>query len=226
MITTLTTDATPTGRRSRGLLVAAAVLVVAVVVLVAVFGVRRPPSLPSVAGESSGGPSTAVAWMAWEGGEGCVRVAHPSGAVTTPWCSTAGGEVVGFDGDELVVRTWETGERLRTIDLDEGRATGWLPARRDIAGEPVADAAWTERDDGILTVRAVGSDRVLWRVEAHDEYTVDSSARSPDGDWILLVDSAGRLLVVPSDGSAPPRVWAEDVPAWPPPVWEGAAANG
>jgi len=212
-------------RRSRGLLVAAALLVVVTVVLVVVFGMQRPPSLATLADDPVDGPSAAVAWMAWERGEACVGVARPSGVVTAPWCSPAGGEVVRFSGDEIVVRTWEAGERLRTIDLDDGRPTGWLPAEDDLAVDPVPDAVWPERDDRGLTLREIGSDRVLWRVEAPERYTIDSSAHSPDGAWILMVDSAGRLLVVPADASAPPRVWAEDVPAWPVPVWEDASAG-
>ncbi|MEX2503203.1 MAG: hypothetical protein WD378_00035 [Egicoccus sp.] len=225
MTATGTSGSATTDRRSRSLLVSAAVLVIATVVLVVVFGIQRPPGLATLADEPAGGPTAAVAWMAWDRGEGCVRVAEPSGAVTTPWCSQSGGEVVRFDGEELVVRTWETGERMRTIDLDDGRSTGWLPAQRDPAPDPVTDAVWAERHDGTLIVHEVGSDRVLWRAEAHERYTIDSSARSPDRTWISMVDSAGRLLVVPADGSAPPRVWADDVPAWPAPVWEDATAG-
>ncbi|HSK23124.1 MAG TPA: hypothetical protein VK906_08115 [Egicoccus sp.] len=213
-------------QRSRVLLVAAAVLVVVTVVLVVVFGVQRPPELATLAAQPSDGPSTAVAWMAWDGDEACVNIARPSGEVTTPWCSAAGGEVVRWSDGDLVVRTWETGERLRTLDPDDGRATGWLAAERDPAGhDPIPDAAWSERDDGTLTVREIGSDRVLWQVEAPERYTVQSSALSADGAWIAMVDSAGRLLVVPADGSAPPRVWADEVPAWPAPVWEGDATT-
>lgn len=221
-----TAPAHAAGQRSPVLLVAAALLVVVTVALVLVFGVLRPPTLASLAEDPSAGPSAAVAWMAWDGGEGCVTLARPSGVVDTRWCSPAGGEVIALDGDEVVVRTWETGERLRTIDLADGQPTGWIPARPDPAGDPVPDAVLVERTDGLLTVRAVDTERVVWQVEAHDDYTIDSSALSPDGGWILLVDAAGRLLVVPSDGVAPPRVWAEDVPAWPTPVWEGARTDG
>ena len=64
---------------------------------------------------------------------------------------------------------------------------------------------------------------VVWEVDAPDAYTIDAAQRSDDGRLVLLQDSARRVLVVPADGSAAPRVWLEDEASWRPLAWDRVA---
>jgi hypothetical protein len=214
-------------RRSWLLLSLAALLVVGTVVAAAVLGIERPPSLPHVRDVPDPAPSGAVAWSAWNGNQQCVHVVTPTGEERRPWCSNEGYDVVGWaSSGDLVVHSWETPGRLRTIDPVTGEVTGRSSGDPDeLAGDrPPDEAAWGEQVGGELVLVAAADDRELWRVQASDRYRITASARSADGEWIAVVDSAERLLVLPADGSSEPRVWATDVPGWIQLVWEDTAA--
>lgn len=218
-------DAAPPQRRSTLALVAVGVVVVAVVGLTAVFGVQRPPELDTIADQPGPPPPEAVAWTNWRDDETCLYVATPTGEVTTPWCSSMGGELVAWTEDgQLVLRTWEGRGQLRTLDPQTATFTGRLDDEQD-AVPPAADAVWTERDGDELVVRDLATDAELWRTAAPDRYTIHGSGKSADGGWIVMVDSAERLLVVPTDGGVAPRVWADDVPGWPSPVWRSVVLS-
>lgn len=221
MTSSVTAEVDPQrGDRSVPLLVAAAVLVVAVVGAVLVFGVQRPPELPSVADEPDPAPSGAVAWTTWRDGQ-CVHVAEPDGEVRQPFCRDGGYELEGWDDEgHLVLREWRDTERQELlVDAETGEVvdTGpnvTLPGRAN-DDRPLHDL-WT---DGELIVEdASGSE--LWRVAAPEGYRLGSSSTSPDGEWIAAIDSADRLLVLPADGGAPPRVWATGVDSYRDVVWE------
>jgi hypothetical protein len=217
----------PAGRRDRSvpLLVAAGVLVLAVVAAVLLFGVDRPPSLAWVADEPDPAPPAGVAWMGWHENESCVSVARPSGEVERVWCDRAGGELVGWPEPGLLqLRTWEDGDVTRTIDAETGEVVGRIAGPEEGWLGP-EQAVWTQHRDGRLTVRLQTDDSVLWETAAPERYDVHASALSTDGDWVAMIDAAERLLVVPADGSAPPRVWAADVDSWEPPVWEGTSRS-
>jgi hypothetical protein len=71
------------------------------------------------------------------------------------------------------------------------------------------DAIEIGRTGGTLTV----SDReggTLWEVAASDGYRIDAAERDPATGTIALLDSAGRLLVLPA-GADEPAVWVEDL---------------
>jgi hypothetical protein len=205
--------------RSLPLLIAAAVLVVAVVGAVLLFGVERPPGLTRLADQPDPEPPAAVAWMGSGGMETCVRIAWPEATVTEPWCDRAGGDLVGWTDEGILLHRWEGSESIRVLDPVSGEFVG---RSREGRWEPPYEqpAAWTERRDGELIVR-LDDDTVVWRVETTDRYEIRTSAISADGAWVAMVDSADRLLLVPADGSSPPRVWTEGVTAWQTPIWEG-----
>jgi hypothetical protein len=220
------TDATTSvGDRTRNLvlLVAAGVLATVVVVLVLVFGVVRPPALTSLVDEPMPAPSAAVAWSAYEQDDGdCLHVARPDREVVRLACEVTGGMLVAWDDDGIVMTSWGQHDELVWIDPVSGDEV-----RRDRVADGgdldphTQEVVTSRRRDGVLAVTRQDTGDVLWAVEAPDTYRVDSGTVSPDGDWIALVDSASRLLVVPGDGSTAPRVWAEEVPTWTVPVWEG-----
>ncbi|MFA9430871.1 hypothetical protein [Egicoccus sp. AB-alg2] len=229
MSTVLERPGTPTpetGRRSIGLLVLAGALVLVVVTLTVLFGLERPPALSALADEPDPAPPAAVAWMAWENEESCIHVAQPTGPVATPWCSPEGAEIAGWTDDgDVLVRVWDGATRLRSVDPANGQVTG---QHADTTDEPLGESAavWTERDGDTLIVHDATTDAQVWRVRAPDRYRIETSAYAPGEDWLAMVDTAGRLLVAPSDGSVPPRVWASDVPPWPGVAWEGGGRTG
>lgn len=217
-------EAAPGARRSVALLVVAAVLVVGTVGAVLVLGVERPPDLPDLADAPEPAPPAPVAWTTSGGERDCLAVAHPDGRVERPWCSRDGVAIVDWDADAgIAVRTHHaTGAVVRVVDPETGEAIG-----RDVVDGPAAaepperdgPAVITDRADGELTVRLAEDGRALVTLPAPERYDVRSSSRSPDGAWVALTDTAGRLLLVAVDGPAPPRVWAEDVTGWQPVVW-------
>jgi hypothetical protein len=196
--------------------VAAAVLVTLVVAAVLVFGVVRPPPLDDL--DPAPGDVPGIAWMRFDD-EPCLVVLQAGAEPTTPWCTSQGGEVVAWTDDGVVVRTWAEGqdETLTTVDPDDGTVVDTAPA--PFGGPPGSDVTTSRSADDVLEVRA--GDQLLWRVEASSAYEITQGWLNPDGDVVALQDSGGRLLVVPADGSSPPRVWAEDVEPWTWLVWEG-----
>ena len=209
----------PAGAPSVPLLVAAAVLVVGVVVAVLAFGVQSPPTVEPLE-EATGAPDIALAWLAHDGGESCLHVAWPDGAHARPWCDENAGEVTGWEEGSVVVSDYSAGSPRRLlIDAHTGEV---LEVRLDDDRRgPI------HQDRSVATFRESGEqvfvleDRELWRVEAPEGYEVRASSVSPDGAWVAMVDDADRLLLAPTDGSFPPRLWIDDVSTWGPLVWEG-----
>ncbi len=221
--TTGTTSGTaPT--RNVVLLVVAAVLVIAVVVVVLLFGVARPPEVVALVDQPDPSPSAAVVWNDDRNDEPCLTVASPDGTTTELTCTDEFGEVIAWDDNGVVVRTWGARDRLQWIDPATGEQQ-----QRDEVDDPTGFETYRTSDitsrarSGTLRVTLDETGEVIWETDAHDGYRVQAGAVSPDGAWVAMVDSADRLLVVPADGSQPPRVWAEDVASWEAPVWEGTS---
>ncbi len=213
-------------RRTVGYLVAAAAVIAIVAGLVLAFGVVRPPSLVAVADSNPEVPG-GVAFVQWDERGSCpsLHVVLPDGVQRTGTCDSSLGQVVGWTSRGIVVVVWvSTGEVLRIYDPAslEVIASG---ASSGDAQQDMSDLITTERSaDGILTVYTGGSHTALWSVRAPARYDVTGGSRSPDGRWYALVDSFGRLLLVPADGSRAPLVWAAGLSQglWPGPVWEGS----
>lgn len=209
--------------RSVPLLVAAGLLVVAVVAAVLIFGVERPPPVEPLGSGAGVTPPAAIAWSDRGAGENCLRAADPDGDVREVVCDL-GGELVGWSDEGILVREWRGGtERVVAVDPATGdrRTVG-----RDVrSGAVPTTTHWTEREDGRLTVSLdpddTGEPTVLWEVEAPSSYDVVTAVASPDGTVVALGDSAGRLLVVPSDGGVEPRLWSDEVPEYARFVWQG-----
>lgn len=239
-MTASTTESTADrGLPRRGLvtLIGAGVALAATVGLVLAFGVARPPALAALSDEPTPPPPGGVAWTSWDDGEECLHVASPDGTTRELRCTRdGGGEIRGWD--EGGITLLDHGPALELIVIDP--ATGEVVERRDPEEPDAGDAepgddreprplgvggVDSRYEDGVLTVRRVDSDVVLWEVEAPENYRVDQGAVSPDGDWVVLLDGVGRLLLVPADGSAAPRVWAETGSSWQIPVWEGTPVD-
>lgn len=214
----------PPRDRSVPLLLAAAAVIIATVVVVLVFGVNRPPALePLAAGPDA--PSEGLARITWREDSACLEVFTVAEGRTEVTCELDGGEILGWKDDVIALRSWsEVGEEFLLVGED-----GEVRSRRLLSPEesqrlpfsPYAGARTSHRD-GRLTVTVAATDTVAWDVKAASNYRVEVNALSDDGRWLAMVDTAGRLLVVPADGSGPPRVWVEDLGnAWDAIVWEG-----
>jgi hypothetical protein len=218
--------APPTDGPSRRplLLVAAGLVAVVIVALVLLVGVVRPPTLEPLADPAFDGT---VAVASWER-DWCLSIIDAGGSRTEVRCDGSGGELLGWPDEGVLVRAWEgDDEYLLTVDP----RTGETLDRTRVVLDEEHEAWWLEPDvgpvsprDGQLVVRY--RNEVVWSVEADEPYEVTAGWASPDGRWLILQDSADRLLVVPTDGSAPPAVWAEDVDPWASVAWQGATPSG
>jgi hypothetical protein len=212
-------------RRSVGYLAAAIALIGVVAGFILVFGVMRPPRLQTIA-EGGVAPPGGVALLQRDDRGTCLslHVVRPDGTVATSGCDASLNGVVGWTTEGVVVTAWlGSGEVVRIYDprslaMVSSRAT----SENTTAG--TGQTIGTETSSaGVMTVYWGADYHVLWRVDAPANYRVESGARSPDGRWFAMTDTAGRLLLVPSDGTASPLVWATGLGAstWPGPVWEG-----
>jgi hypothetical protein len=215
-------------RRTVGYLVAGAALIALVAGLVLAFGVMRPPPLASIA-ERGVTPPGSVALLQWDDRGACleIHVIRPDGTFTASDCDSSLTAIVGWTVDGVMVTAWlDSGQVLRTYDPSTlEMVSSHAISEGKTAGAGAGDGIGTETSsDGAMTVYWGADYHVLWRVDAPENYRVESGARSPDGRWFALTDSAGRLLLVPADGSASPSVWATGLgpnSSWPGPVWEG-----
>lgn len=220
----ITTDQPDRPDRSKPALVGAALLLVVVVALVLVFGIARPPALPSLADVPDPAPPAAVAWTTFDRDDGpCLYVARPDGTTGSLDCNLDG-EVWAWDDDGIAVFTYRAHDEIEIIDP----ATGAVVERREVGdgerpGPSRAGTVSSQHRDGTLVVTRDDTREVIWEIDAPEGYRVGQGAVSPDGDWVAMFDSAERLLLVPADGSADPRVWAEDTTEWEVPVWEGSS---
>jgi hypothetical protein len=210
-------------RRSIVALVAAASVVVITVGLVLVFGLARPPALASLAAEPE--PDLpAVTWVRWER-EACLEIATADAQIREVTCGLRGEEVVGWDEVGIGMLVWDRTEAVEVIDPETGEVVEVRPMRGDLWEE--RDREWRRVDarnrDGVLTVRLDGT--VLWEVEAPDAYWLNTGAVSPDGRYVVAVDS-DRLLLLDATGAREPRVWLDDMESWQTPVWEGTPMPG
>lgn len=214
----ITTDAPV--RRTVLPLVLAGVLVALVVGVVLVLGVGSPPALASLTDVPQPVPPAPVAWAEDdESGDTCVTVARPGGGVVPAGCLLGGGELVDWTDEGLVLRTWQGVPSIVVLDPVSGDVVEQRPDT-GVDGPGWDERLVVSRRDGQLVVTTVGPGAAeLWRVDAPDGYQLGNAARSHDGGWVTIVDNVGRLLVVPADGSAAPRVWAQDLSSWTQIVW-------
>ena len=203
-------------------LIAAAVLLVTAIGLVLVFGVVRPPALDDLDAATASQLPGSIAWARWGEDGNCVTVLAPGSEPREVWCSRDGEELVAWTEEGLVLRSWETGDRVLVVDPERGEVVD--DRRQSIAdrSELRSEAFRISHTGGTLRVVLRDDGQELWAVTAPEAYEIRTASRSPDGGWVTLVDGMGRLLVVPADGSQEPQVWAEVEDAWIEPVWESS----
>lgn len=227
--TTTSSDVTSTGRDRLiipilvAVAVAVAVLVVAVVGAVYLFGVERPPSVEPLESASTFTPPGTIAWRTGVGTDRCLYVGEPQGATREVVCNPAYASPLAFTDEGILVRAEAPDDgRFVLIDPTTGeRSLTTLEVEPEPRGTTPPS---TDREDGRLRV-AIGEREaernVVWEVEAPDTYDIRAAAVSPDGTAIAMTDSAGRLLVAPTDGSVAPLLWSEQVERYTDLIWEG-----
>lgn len=204
--------------RSLPALVVAAVLVVAVVTAVLVVGVTRPPALEPLADHPDEAPTEALAWLGRSAGDNCLGVARTDGTDTRPFCDDTHAGLAGWvDGDTVLLTSWSPDARGLEVDVRDGTVRGSRPGTGQSGPTDVRELTVTREGEDLLVLGADGTE--LWRVTIPDTYRINRSSIAPDGTHAAFVDNADRLLVVPTDGTAPPRVWAQDVTSHPDLAW-------
>lgn len=199
----------------------ATLLVVTVTAVSVAVGVPRPPALEALPADRAPG---AVAWTGFDE-QPCVHLLDADGHRQR--CGRQlDGVVVGLADGQVHLASHRGGDApdLLTVAMDDGAVTTCTGAEVD---DPQLrrrlDDPWRHDDGAALTtthgqgrLTVTVDDRIVWEVDADAGYAVTSAYR--DGDTVLLLDAAERLLVV--DGGSAPQVWAEGVPAHGPLRWD------
>jgi hypothetical protein len=215
-------------RGERGYLIGAAAIVVLVAVLALVFGVVRPPAVAGLTDVERAALPGGVAWTQFDERSGCTQlvVARPDDGSKAIACDTQLDQVIGWTTDGILTVTWiDEGQRIETRDPSTGEvlATMNVTVVKDRPESDSIEGGYVvSRSEGTLVVARPGGTAV-WETPADARYEIGTLAVSPDGAWVAITDSAERLLVVRTDGSETPAVWATGVRewAWRPVVWEG-----
>lgn len=240
----------PTRRRTTLGLLAAGTVVVATVAIVVAVGWVPLPAMPTLAEQPNPPLAGRVAFVHGTWDRPCIAVADLADGTTQDLdCGSGSAMSLAWttDGD-LAVAAWAEYEPrpgdvvVRVLDPVSG-----VEVDQRILDEP--DARWeTDRQvradgarllvpadrDGSVDLR-VGADdgttTTLLHLDGPRDYGLVSVQWSPDGAWVLGLDTRGRLFVLGADGDPAPRLVADvgggDVgwtvaPAW----WmEGEAAQ-
>lgn len=214
--------------RPRQLLAAAGVVTVVGIALVVIVATSTLslPSFPRLAERSDPDIDGTVAFVRHEGyGEGCLFTVRAAGGTPRELRCDVGtwfGPVWTDEGELLVAASmhgWTEAEVALVIDSETGETVG----RRELTPKLERERAGsTERADGTVVVadsdegRAElaliepdGTRKTLLSVTGPRHYGFPDVSWSPDDEWVLVVDTAQRLLIVdPRDGRT--RVLATD----------------
>jgi hypothetical protein len=220
-------------RGEKGYLIGAAAIVVLVVVLALAFGVVRPPAVTGLTDVQRAALPGGVAWTQFDERAGCTQlmVARPDDGSEAIACDTQLDQVIGWTNDGIVTLTYvENGQAIETRDPSTGETLSSrnVTVIEDQSDEGSIDGGFViHRVDEALVVARPGGTAV-WATPADARYEIGTLAVSPDGSWAAMTDSAERLLVVRTDGSETPAVWATGVRewAWRPVIWEGTELPG
>jgi hypothetical protein len=221
----------PESRPTRAIaaIVAAAVVVIAAIVIILTVGLVPLPDLPSLADDPDPAIPGTIAYVhgTWE--DACIAIVPAGGGESSDvWCDRQPPEVVAFTPDGLLlVSGWfdppidARGPAILVIDPQTGEQVDEVIAEHRVPDRWTADR--TRREDGTvlrpdapergvaeLRVGAPGEQpQTILRLEGPRDYEFIETQWSPDGAWILAVDSRGRLLIVGADGTPAARLLTE-----------------
>jgi hypothetical protein len=211
-----------------------AVLVLAVVlVVVLVFGVIPLPDYPSLADHPDPSIPGTIAFVSDDAasclgvvpaGGGDVRELRCGSIETSTPAWTTDGLIATLDFTSAVPRYLlldpMSGQVVDTVDTDskspEPLVTESQTTRSDGA------VLITENSRGVATVEIRAPNepaRVLITANGPRDYRFDVATWSPDGAWVLVVDSEGRLLIVNASGDPTPKVLVTNAARWVAAAW-------
>ncbi len=217
------------GARSVAALVAAAAVVVVVVGVVVAFGIAPYPDVPRLADQPDPPVTSQLAYLVYDEREPCLHVVDGRGVDREVRCGTdvEAGAPTWLDDGHVELHRYRFGDEVVTIDVATGELTDTRPATEGEKAPPVFGS--DERDDGArvattgtgstarVEVRtAAGETTTVLELDGPDGYRLEDPRWTGDGDWIVVRDTGGRVLVLGADGTPSPRVWVTD-------VWEYAA---
>ncbi|MDR9452236.1 MAG: hypothetical protein RI637_13585 [Acidimicrobiia bacterium] len=220
-------------RRAIVSIVAAVSVLVVVTVIIFIFGVIPLPDFPSLAEQPDPSIPGTVAYVAFDDDPCLVTVpASGGGVVERVWCGRQYVEFPSWTADGLLVVVDYTAQpSYLLIDPTTGTAVDRIPQDNQ-PGEPVPlpypSTVRQERPDGArvrtdglrggeasVIVRINGEDQTILTVEnAPSDYSFIDAQWSPDGAWVLVSDTAGRLLIVGADGNPAARVLVDGLQEW------------
>jgi len=211
-------------RRAIVSIVAAVSVLAVVTVIIFVFGVIPLPDFPSLADQPDPSIPGTVAYVEFDDTRCLVTVPAAGGETREVWCGqqymeypswTADGMLAILDYNAeptyLLIDPATGTEVDRIRQADQTGATGPFPTPSGNRQErPDGATVRTEgRQDGeaSVIVRVDGSEQTILSVEgAPSDYGFIEVQWSPDGEWVLVSDSEGRLLIVGADGTPGARV--------------------
>jgi dipeptidyl aminopeptidase/acylaminoacyl peptidase len=243
--TTLASDeragAAPSGRRTALALVVAGVVVVGTIVGIVVAGHVPLPAMPSLADAPDPSVPGTIAFARGDWEAACLATVPAGGGdVTSLRCSSRMPEALAWtiDGD-LAVTMWDEpspfdeGPQLTIVDPATGEdvdrplvrePVDWASDRR-VRDEDGARLVVVPNGDGEISLRvrlADGTTTDLAHLTGPRDYGIVSVQWSPDGAWVLAMDTRGRLFLVGADGTPGPRLLVDAggreapvvLPAW------------
>jgi hypothetical protein len=223
-------------RRAIVSIVAAVLVVVLVTAIILVFGVIPLPEFPSLADQPDPSIPGTVAYVEFDD-EPCIFTVPASGGEAREvWCGRDYVEFPAWSSDGLLVlMDWTaqptyvlidpaTGNEVDRVPIDDIDRPGTQPlpyppeARQDRADGGTLRINGPRGGASAVTVRLPGGeDRTIVSVkDGPTDYWFVQAQWSPDGEWVLVSDSAGRLLIVADTGDPEARVLVEGLQEWGP----------
>lgn len=219
----------------RALVWSGAAIVVIGVGTMSLLQIDRPPSYPSLSEQPDSSIPGTVVYLQVTADQGeCLYTVPAAGGESRRLTCMAGpfkGIAWVSDGRILVKRGWPA--VYSQVDTDTGEEISTVPAA-DLSkadrrrANAVTDGRWrTERADGAVVERrdygvvvrsAEGETTIMpLQDDVSSRYSLNNLQWAPDGEWVLVSDSVGRLLIVAADGDPPARILAGE-------GWGGVAA--
>lgn len=224
-------------RRTRWTLAAAGVVVATTVVVVVLYGLVPYPDVTPLLDQPVPPVSATLAVLHYDSGAPCMDVVEGDGSVHELGCGSRfeGFGLAWLDRDRLALRTSNATRPIPVgeegpADSGDGSPVIVLDARTgetiEVTTEGALGSALPGLDQNRSGVASVGGDGVAVWLDVEDPdgrvrqvatltgpatYSLFDPRLSADGDWIVVQDSIGRVLVVDAAGDIGPRVWLDDL---------------
>ncbi len=197
-------------RESRWWLAAAGVVTAVVAVVVLVYGIRSVPEFPGL--NDLGAPmiDANAAVVRYEDDSCLYRLDVATGATSEVFCDEWIWIEGWLDDGRLVVHHDGVRTRRSAVDVETGDVERLGESFPEPQHHEEGDLRARSREGrATLTDVSGPEDVVLIDIEGPRMYGFWTYGRS--GDWVWVVDSEERLLVVSADGTSGPWLVAEDV---------------